>query len=146
VLKNADPGTLTVHQIAAHLRTRPDNITYELNLGRTGQAGRLTGRKIQGPGIRGRNGQWRVNRTVYLDWLGVPVEDREMIGPDGLPLLYSEGEVAGQLERTVTTVRTAVIVKQQVPHIGAGRQWFLTHHQLERLRVLLDEDCRDLPR
>ena len=146
MLQNADQGTLTVHQIAAHLRTRPDNITYELNLGLAGEPGRLTGRKIRGPGIRGRNGQWRVERDVYLDWLGVPAEDRTFLGDDGLPRLYTEREAATALDLPINAVRIAIVVNRRTPYISAGRNRYLTHHQLERLRVLLVKDCREKSR
>jgi hypothetical protein len=146
VLKNADQGTLTVHQIARHLGTRPDNITYELNLGKGGQPGRLRGEKVTGPGVRGRAGQWRIDRSVYLDWLGVPPEDREFLGVDGLPRLYTEREVATELNLPINAVRIAVVINRRVPYIAAGRHRYLTHHQLERLRVLLAEDCREKSR
>jgi hypothetical protein len=146
VLQNADQGTLTVHQIAQHLGTRPDNITYELNLGKKGHPGRLVGQKVQGPGVRGRNGQWRIDRTVYLDWLGVPGEDRDALGPDGLPRLYTEREAATELDLPINAIRIALVIHRRVPYIATGRQRYLTHHQLERLRVLLAEDCREKTR
>jgi hypothetical protein len=146
VLQNADQGALTVLQIAAHLRTREGNITRELNLGKAGQPGRLRGRHIKGPGIRGRGGQWRIDRTAYLDWLGIPDDDRKILGPDGLPRLYTEREAAAALDLPINAVRIATVINRRVPHIAAGRQRFLTHHQLERLRVLLIEDCREKTR
>ncbi len=146
MLQNADQGTLSVAQIAAHLDTRPGNITRELTLGEAGHAGRLVGKKVTGPGIRGRAGQWRIDRTVYLNWLGVPAEDRGFLGADGLPRLYTEREAATELDLPVNAVRIAVVVNRRVPYIATGRHRYLTHHQLERLRVLLAEDCREKSR
>lgn len=142
MLQNVDQGTLTVHQIAEHLTTRPGNVTYELNLGRDGAPGRLRGRKVRGPGIRGRNGQWRVDRDVYLDWLGIPEEDREHLDDAGLPKLVA-AELIGDATGTPGRVR---ILLRNTPHITFGQRRYLTHHQFERLRVLLTEDCREKSR
>lgn len=145
MLQNADAETLSVRQIAAHLRTKPWNVTNELSLGAKGERGRLRGEKKTGPGSRGAGGQWRVSRQAYLDWLGVPAEDRDALGDDGLPELTTDTEAAtrlgvprGQLLLTV--------VQQHAAHLQVGWRRYFTHNQMERLRVLLAEDCRDKPR
>lgn len=143
MLRNADQDTLTVHQIAAHLNTRVGNVTRELNLGAAGQVGRLRGERVRGPGLRGRGGQWRVDRTAYLDWLGVPAEDRSHLDVYGLPRLMSIENVAAFAEVGLTEVAALL---ERIPHLTFGRRRYLTHHQLERLSVLLTEDCRDSPR
>lgn len=142
MLQNADPGTLTVHQVAEHLDTNPGNITRELNLAAAGQPGRLAGKKVGGPGIRGRGGQWRIDRDVYLDWLGVPEEDRGHLDDFGLPRLVRVEEPW----RADGKTREAIRLLARLPHVTFGRRRYLTHHQLERLKVLLAEDCRDKPR
>lgn len=141
MLQNADPETLSVRQIAAHLRTKPWNVTNELSRGAAGETGRLRGEKKTGPGSRGAGGQWRVRRSVYLDWLGVPAEDREVLGADGLPVLITDTEAAEQLDvpRQWLTYR---LLRLNAPHLMVGWRRYLTHHQLEHLRALLAEDCR----
>ncbi len=146
MLQNADQGALDVRQIAQHLGTREWNITRELQLARKGEPGRLQGEKVTGVGGRGRGGQWRVDREVYLDWLGVPEEDRTHLGPDGLPLLYTDRAAATELDLPINAIRIAVLIQRRVPYLAVGRHRFLTHNQLQRLRVALDEDCRDRPR
>lgn len=142
MLQNADRGTLTVHQVAAHLGTSPGNITRELNLGAAGQPGRLTGKKVAGPGIRGRGGQWRIDDQVYLDWLGIPEPDRTHLDAYGLPWLIDVEQVGKATGNPAEVARLLV----RLPHVTFGRRRYLTHHQLERLKVLLAEDCRDKPR
>ncbi len=145
MLQNADTETLSVRQIAAHLRTKPWNITNELALGATGAAGRLRGEKKTGPGSRGAGGQWRVPRQAYLDWLGVPEEDRAVLGADGLPVLLDEA-AAGQLVGMPTSELRRTLLRLNAAHLMVGWRRYLTHHQMERLRVLLAEDCRDKTR
>lgn len=140
MLQNADPGTLAVRQIAAHLNTRAWNITRELQLGEHGQPGRLRGVKVQGEaGTVGRGGQWRVDRSVYLDWLGIPEEDHAYLGPDGLPELYPDTKVAELLDLDLHLLRV-LIRQQRLPNITVGRARYLTHNQLARLRALLADD------
>lgn len=141
MLTNADPGTLTVHQIAAHLDARVGNVTRELNLAAAGQPGRLCGVKVSGPGIRGRSGQWRVRRDDYLQWLGIPDEDRDHLDGFGLPQLMPLENVAAFL--AVPPSRVGALMSR-LPHVTFGRRRYLTHHQLQRLRVLLNES--DKPR
>jgi hypothetical protein len=143
VLQNADPSTLTVHQVAAHLGTRSGNITRELNLAAAGEPGRLRGTKVTGPSVRGRGGQWRITRDDYLDWLGMPEPDRSFLRFDGLPELYPIWAAALELNRRAEDVRA---VLPYLPHLIVLRHRYLTHNQLERLRVLSVEDCRDKPR
>jgi hypothetical protein len=145
VLHNADQSALDVRQIARHLGTRAWNITRELQLAAKGEPGRLQGTKVTGPGTRGRGGQWRVDRTAYLDWLGVPEQDRKAVGDDGLPLLYDEPAAAAELNLTSTALRRALL-RLSVSHVMVGWRRYVTHNQLQRLRVALDEDCRDRPR
>jgi len=143
VLQNADPGTLAVRQIAAHLNTRTWNITRELQLGETGQPGRLRGVKVQGEaGTVGRGGQWRVARSVYLDWLGIPEEDHAYLGADGLPELYPDTRVAELLDLDLKLLRV-LIRQQRLPHVSVGRGRYLTHHQLARLRAMVAESYRE---
>lgn len=145
MLQNADTTTLGVAQIAAHLRTKPWNITNELARGRKNEPGRLRGEKKLGPGSRGSGGQWQVDRTAYLDWLGVPEADRTVLGPGGLPVLYDE-QAAGELLGIKAVQVRAVLLRLGVPYLMVGWRRYLTHHQMERLRVLLAEDCRDRTR
>lgn len=143
MLQNADQGTLTVHQIAAHLGTRVGNVTRELNLAESGEQGRLTGKRVKGPGLRGRGGQWRVERTAYLDWLGIPAEDRDHLDGYGLPQLFPVETAAAWAGVQLPQVARLM---SRLPHVTFGRRRYLTHHQLERLSVLLAEDCREKTR
>lgn len=139
MLHNSDPGTLAVRQIAAHLQTREWNITRELQLGERGHPGRLRGVKVQGEsGTVGRGGQWRVDRDAYLDWLGIPEQDHAHLGADGLPELYLDTQVAARLGLDLPLLRT-IIRRHRLPYVSVGRSRYLTHNQLERLRVLLSE-------
>lgn len=146
MLINAEQDTLCVRQIAGHLQTRPWNITNELSLGAQGYAGRLRGTKTTGPGRRGAGGQWSVDRTVYLNWLGVPAEDREHLGADGLPVLYTEEDAAKELGLRAeellppeAQVRRALL-RLPLTHVTVGWRRYLTHSQLERLRALLAQE------
>jgi hypothetical protein len=145
VLQNPKAAALSVRQIAAHLGTRHWNITNELCQGARNQPGRLRGVKVTGPGTRGAGGQWRVDRSVYLDWLGVPQEDRAVLGADGLPVLHPERAVcdAFGLDRDKLLL---LLLRNSLPHVAVGQRRYLTHHQMERLRVLLAEDCREKTR
>lgn len=143
MLQNADQGTLTVHQIAAHLDTRVGNITRELNLAEAGETRRLPGKRIKGPGLRGRGGQWRVDRDVYLDWLGIPEEDRAHLDGFGLPQLFP---VENAAVLAGVPLRQVAGLMSRLPHVTFGRRRYLTHHQLQRLSVLLAEDCREKSR
>lgn len=142
MLQNADRPTLSVRQIAAHLNTAPSTVTYELKRAAAGQPGRLRGSKKRGePGTVGRGGQWRVERDVYLDWLGIPAEDRDRLGADGLPELHTEQRAAELLDVPQSQL-SAILLRGHAPCIAVAWRRYLTHNQLERLRVLLAEDHR----
>lgn len=146
MLQNAIWRTLTVRQIAAHLNTRAWNITRELQLGDAGRPGRLRGVKVQGEaGTVGRGGQWRVDRQVYLDWLGIPEQDRAYLGADGLPELYPDTQAAELLGVQLPRLRT-IIRQQRLPYVSVGRARYLTHHQLARLRDLPADSYREQTR
>jgi hypothetical protein len=140
-LRNGDHGPLTAGQIAHHLGVPVWNVTYELQLGKKGQPGRLPGAKVLGRGV-GRSGQWRVDRETYLNWLQIPSEDRTHLGPDGLPELITFAAAAQQLDLEEALLRT-MIRQQRWPHIAFGRSRYLTHNQLGRIRVQINEDCRE---
>lgn len=147
VLQNGENTLLTVGQIAAHLHTRDWNVTRELQLGQRDRlagrtTGRLRGNKVLGAGV-GAGGQWRVDPEVYLSWLGVGAEDRaEHLGPDGLPELIPFAQAAEKLGIPADELRHRVRVERHA-HITFGRKRYLTHNQLERLRVQLIEDVRE---
>lgn len=141
MLRNGRGSDLTAVQIAAHLRVKPWNVTRELQLGALSRPGRLRGRKALGEGV-GRGGQWRVDQETYLSWLQIPVEDRAHLGADGLPELIGLADAAQQLGLERVLLRT-IIRQQRWPYIAFGRNQYLTHNQLERLRVLLAEDHRE---
>lgn len=141
MLQNAEVETLSVRQIAAHLQTKPWNVTNELALGAKGQAGRLRGEKKPGPGRRGAGGQWRVSRDTYLSWLGIPAEDRDVLGEDGLPVLYPEETAAAELGLNRDQLQRTLL-RACIPHVMVGWRRYLTHTQMARLRVLLARDCR----
>ena len=94
-----------------------------------------------GEGV-GRGGQWRIERESYLAWLQVPADDRGFLGPDGLPELIRFSDAAEKLGLEPGILRT-MVRQARWPYIAFGRNQYLTHNQLERLRVLLAEDCRD---
>jgi hypothetical protein len=142
VLQNGVDLPLTAGQIAAHLQVQTWNVTRELKLGEEKEnTSRLRGRKVRGAGV-GQGGQWRVDRQVYLDWLQIPEEDRTALGPDGLPELTTAEDAAAQL-RLAPAVLRAVLRQQRWPHIVFGRKRYLTHNQMERIRVQLDKDLRE---
>lgn len=141
MLKNGDQAALTASQIAAHLGVPAWNVTRELQLAKT-QPHRLRGRKVLGEGV-GRGGQWRVDRETYLQWLGIPREDRTNLAADGLPRLVTFEFAAGQLQTSPALMQT-LIRQQRLPHIVFGRRRYLTHNQLAAIRVLL-EKADDLP-
>jgi hypothetical protein len=141
MLRNGKESTLTVAQIAAHLGVKPWNVTRELQLFEKGQRHRLPGAKVLGEGV-GRGGQWRIEPETYLNWLQIPAEDRTFLGPDGLPELIRFLDAAAKLGLDPTIMRT-MIRQMRWPHIAFGRNQYLTHNQLERLRVLLNEDHRE---
>lgn len=141
MLRNGEHAALTAAQIAAHLGVPTWNVTRQLQLFEKGQLHRLPGVKVLGEGV-GRGGQWRVEREAYLGWLQIPAEDRDFPeGPDGLPELTKFHTAAGQLGLEPTILRT-LVRQTRWPHIVFGRNQYLTHNQLERLRVLLAEDHR----
>lgn len=145
MLQNGENSPLTAGQIAAHLRVKVWNVTRELQLGRKHPTGRrLRGSKVLGEGV-GSGGQWRVSRDTYLSWLQIPAEDRTHLGPDGLPELVPFGQAAQELDFDLDLLQQ-MIRQERLPHIAFGRMRYLTHNQLERIRVLLNEDCRDSPR
>lgn len=146
MLRNGVNTPLTVGQIAAHLHTKDWNVTRELQLGmRDRLAGRATrrlrGDKVLGEGV-GAGGQWRVDRGVYLTWLGITDEDRIHVGPDGLPRLIPFPQAAEKLGITDDELHHRVRTERRT-HIAFGRMRYLTHNQLEHLRVQLIEDCRE---
>ncbi len=137
MLLNGEGAALTAGQIAAHLRVKVWNVTRELQLGRT-QPHRLPGHKVLGKGV-GQGGQWEVDRQVYLDWLQVPAEDQDHLGPDGLPELIGVADAAGKLGLP-TAALLAFLRQRRIPHIAFGRQRYLTYRQLERTRDMLERD------
>ncbi len=146
MLRNGENSPLTVGQIAAHLHTKDWNVTRELQIGlRDRLAGRpsrrLAGDKVLGEGV-GAGGQWRVDRGIYLIWLGITPEDRAHLGPDGLPELIPFAAAAEKLGITEDELRRRVRAERRT-HIAFGRMRYLTHNQLERLRVQLIEDCQE---
>lgn len=144
MLRNAETTTLTVAQIVAHLRTKPWNVTYELQRGHQNQPGRLRGDKPAGSGV-GRGGQWRVQRENYFAWLGLATDDLTHLGPDGLPELRTLPELAADLAMPEESLKT-MIRQHRLPHLTFGRQLYLTHRQQQRLRDLLAESYRSQAR
>jgi hypothetical protein len=139
------PG-LTAAQIAAHVGTQVWNVTYELQQGDKGKPGRLRGTKTFDGGP-GRGGQWRINRNTYLAWLGVvdpqtgQVDDTELLDRHGLPILLNLEQAGWLLDMDHKILRT-MIRQARWPHAAFGRTWYLTHNQLQRIRVQLIEDSR----
>jgi hypothetical protein len=142
VLQNGEHTPLTAGQIAAHLHVKAWNVTRELQLGanRNGPR-RLRGSKVHGEGV-GRGGQWRVDRETYLNWLGIEPADRGRLGPDGLPELIPLAAAAERLRLGEDELSDRIRAERWT-HIAFGRMRYLTHNQLERLRVQLLEDCRE---
>jgi hypothetical protein len=141
VLQNGEDGPLSVAQVAEHLAVKVWNVTRELQLGtKQNEAGRLRGHKVRQN--VGRGGQWRVDRETYLNWLGIPPDDRGHLGPDGLPELIPFAAAAEQLQVRQTELSLRIRAERW-PHITFGRMRYLTHNQLERLRVQLIKDCRE---
>lgn len=138
MLRNDDTSALTAGQIAAHLGVSTWNVARELRLGARGGRNRLRGTKQLGIGV-GQGGQWRVKRKIYLTWLGIPAADRTHLGADGLPELIPFPKAAGELGIPVTELAD-MVRRQRRPHIAFGRQRYLTHNQLGRIRVQLGED------
>lgn len=137
-LRNSPDADLTVTQIAAHLHARPWTVTRDLQLGRDGEPGRLIGRKVFREGA-GRGGQWRVVRADYFARLGISDEDTAWLGPDGLPELTPFPDAAASLGIPEELLNS--LVRQcRWPHITFGRSRYLTHNQLERIRVLADDE------
>jgi hypothetical protein len=138
MLRNGGTGDLTVDQIAAHLGVKAWNVTRQLQLGLTNPT-RLRGRKVLGAGV-GQSGQWRITRDDYLSFLQIPAEDRRgNLGPDGLPELIGFDAAQGRLP--IDNTPLMILVRQQRwPHIVFGRKRYLTHNQMERIRVQLIED------
>jgi hypothetical protein len=124
---------LTVAQIAAHLGTRPWNVTRELQLTEKGITGRLQGYRVFDDGA-GRGGQWRVSRIEYLDRLGIPTADRIGLGPDELPALHPIEDVAIIVGTGLSALKKK-IRQQRRPHITFGRRQYLTDSQLQQLIV-----------
>jgi hypothetical protein len=135
VLQNDETADLTTTQIAAHLHTKIWNVTRELQLGAQRKPGRLRGNRATNSGP-GRGGPWVVNRQVYLNWLGIPEEDRNHLGPDKLPELIPLSQAASALELPEEILRT-MIRQARWPHVTFGRNRYLTHNQLDRIRVQL---------
>lgn len=146
MLQNGWGSPLTAGQIAAHLHTRIWNVTRDLQIGRADRAAgrptrRMPGEKVRGEGV-GSGGQWRIDRQAYLTWLQIPVEDRDHLGPDGLPELVPFELAAEQL--SISELKLQELVQRgRHPHIAFGRKRYLTHNQLDRLRGQLAEDLRE---
>lgn len=140
MLRNGEGAPLTPAQIAAHLHVKVWNVTRELQLADR-QPHRLHGQKIRGEGV-GRGGQWRVDRQAYLAWLQIPLPDRTHLGPDGLPELIPFAGAAAHLKIGEAELRR-IVRAERLTHIAFGRMRYLTHNQLERLRVQLDESYRE---
>ena len=139
-LRNSATADLTVAQIAAHLQTKPYNVTYSLKRYERGEPNRLPGFRVfdDGPG---RGGPWRVHRVSYLAFLSIPEEDQKThLGPDGLPeliLLPAAAVLLGISSQTLA----AKVRRQRWPHIVFGRKSYLTHNQLARIRVAAISEC-----
>lgn len=119
---------LTVRRISQHLGVRPWSIARELNLGSAGHEGRLRGEKVTGAGRVGQGGQWEVELTAYLDWLGMADADREVVGDDGLPELHSFSEVAKT--RNITLDEMVEFVDQNgLEHLRVGQRQYFSHYQ-----------------
>jgi hypothetical protein len=137
VLRNGDTSALTAGQIAAHLGVKTWNVTRELQLAEKGAKHRLRGSKVRGEGV-GNGGQWRVDREVYLAWLQIPAADRTHLAADGLPELIPLADAARKLGIEPVELQ-ALIRRWRQPHIAFGRQRYVTHNQLDRIRVQLDD-------
>lgn len=122
---------LTVQRISAHLRVNDWNVAREL------KRNRLKGRKTRGEGRMGQGGQWEVQLTDYLDWLGVPRRDRARRGPDGLPELHAFSEVAAREGMDLTEL-TRVVDLKGFAHLRIGRRRYFTRSQLDVVETYLD--------
>lgn len=142
MLQQAGKDTLGVRDIARHLHRSPWTVTRELSFGAAGLPGRLRGTKVAGPSRRGAGGQWQVERQAYLDWLGVPAADRDILDEHGLPVLHT-ADAARKLLNVPGERLRALLAAGRTEHLRVGYDLYLTAGQLRAARELLARDCRD---
>jgi hypothetical protein len=136
LVDHADHGTppkLTVHLISEHLGVQPWSIARELKL--PGE-NRLKGKKERGAGRVGQGGQWQVELTDYLDWLGVPDGDRPVEGLPRLPRLHDFIDVAAELGVAGPRRLADCLDLHRLPYLRVGEHYYLTDNQLAAVRRL----------
>lgn len=127
---------LDVRRISRHLGVRDWSVARELKLGAEGHPGRLRGDKVPGAGRVGQGGQWQVKIDDYLDWVGVPAEDRPVLGDDGLPRLHPFDRVASEEGLTLDQLK-AFVDASGLDYLRVFRRRYLSHHQRARVQNLL---------
>ncbi len=80
---------LTVTDIARHLGLKRWQVVRRCGTD-------IPGRKVSGPGHKGRGGQWRIPQDEYLAWLKVPYYDMPVDG--SLPEITSLAALAADAE------------------------------------------------
>ena len=136
MLITSNAPRLTVRQIKNHLGRKEWSIARELNLGALGHEGRLRGEKVTGAGKVGQGGQWQVALEAYLQWLGIPEEDRQFLGDDGLPELHRFSVVAAN-EKITPTQLIQFVEGNGLTHLQVGQDRYFTHLQRIHFQTLL---------